>query len=364
MGFTRNEGGEHATFLIRLLLLLVQRTPEGGATLADMRQLYAEEKGGVPSDKSIQRAIRTLNFIFDPNTEEEDAQFRTPRSQLPIRSVSTVEVGERVRRFTFHRSLTAEKESNVDKAASALFQFYPQQRQMQTEEFEQMLALLTASLGQQGGGASQLRRNLERFIFVSGFTPAESRENLRTMLQLFQAFRRQNRVRFHYTSASCGEKTKGREVNPYGLVSRNGVWYMVGYCLDAKDMRIFRIDHIARLTILENSNYKVPEEFSLIKKYGSLWGIWTSPSPIETVRLQVHADIASNFETIRYHSSQEVQKNPDGSLEVRFTVGGAREMVPWLLGLGRNIKVFEPAWLREELVKSAKEMLCQYEVQQ
>ena len=42
MSFSRNEGGEHTTFLIRLLLLLIQRTPEGGATLEDIRQVYAE----------------------------------------------------------------------------------------------------------------------------------------------------------------------------------------------------------------------------------------------------------------------------------------------------------------------------------
>ena len=224
-----------------------------------------------------------------------------------------------------------------------------------------MFALLTASLGQQGSGGRQLRSNIERFIFVSGFTPAESRENLRKMLQIFQAFRRQKRVRFHYTSASCGEKTEGREVNPYGLVSRSGVWYLVGHCHNANDMRIFRVDHIARLTILENSIFKVPEGFSMAKKYGPLWGIWTSPTPVEKIRIQVSAAIATNFETIRYHSSQEVLKNQDGSLEIRFTLGGAQEMAPWLLGFGSNVKVLEPAWLRDEMVETAKHMLQQYD---
>ena len=361
MGFQRNEGGEHATFLIRFLLLLIQKTPESGATLDDIRELYADEKGSIPSDKSVQRAIRTLNFIFDPNSEEDDAELRTPRSQLPIRSASVIENGNRVRRFTFHRLLNSEKESNTDKAAQVLFHLYPQQLQMQTDDFERIFALLTASLGQQGASSAQLRLNIERFIFVSGFTPAETRENLRKMLQLFQAFRRQKRVRFHYTSASCGEKTPGREANPYGLVSRNGVWYMVGHCHNANEVRIFRIDHISRLTILENSSYKVPADYSLAKKYGPLWGIWTSPTPVEKIRLKVSESIASNFETIRYHSSQAVQKNIDGSLNVSFTVGGAQEMVPWLLGFGANVKVLEPAWLRYELMENAKQLLQQYE---
>ena len=361
MGFQRNEGGEHATFLIRLLLLLIQKTPEGGATLEDIRELYAEEKGSMPSDKSIQRAIRTLNMIFDPSSTDEDSQYRTPRNQLPVRAQSVMQNGEKIRHFTFHRMLTSEKEANSDKAAQVLFHFYPQQRHMQTEDFEQVFALLTASLGQQGKNGEKLRHSIESFIFVSGFTPAESRENLRKMLQLFQAFRRQKRVRFQYTSATSGEKTAGREVNPYGLISRNGTWYLVGHCHFANSVRIFRIDHIQRLAIVENSTYTVPGDYSLVKKYGPLWGIWTSPTATENIQLHVSACIASNFETVRYHSSQKVQKNDDGSLEVRFTLGGAREMVSWLMGFGPNVKVVEPTWLREEVVENAKRLLQQYE---
>ena len=361
MGFQRNEGGEHATFLIRFLLLLIQKTPEGGATLNDIQELYADEKGSIPSDKSIQRAIRTLNLIFDPSSTDEDSQYRTPRNQLPVRAKSTVQNGEKVRHFTFHRMLASEKEANTDKAAQVLLQLYPQQRHMQIEDFEQTFALLTASLGQQGKSGGQLRHNIESFIFVSGFTPAESRENLRKMLQLFQGFRRQKRVRFQYTSAASGEKTTGREVNPYGLISRNGTWYLVGHCHAANSVRIFRIDHIERLTIVENSMYTVPADYSLEKKYGPLWGIWTSPTATENIRLQVSAAIASNFETVRYHSSQKVQKNDDGSLEVRFTVGGAQEMVSWLMGFGPNVKVLEPAWLRVEVVENAKRLLQEYE---
>lgn len=360
MNFPRNEGGEHATFLIRLLLLLIRRTAAGGATFDEIRELYAEEKGGMPSDKSVQRAIRTINLIFDPSMEEVDARFRTPRNQLPVRGASTVENGRRVRRFTFHSSLLSEKSADTDKAAQALFHLYPQQRQMQTDDFERLFALLTASLGQQGAGSRQLRRNIENFIFVSGFTPAESRQNLQKMLLLFQAYRRQKRVKFHYTSASCGERTPAREVEPYGLVSRNGTWYLPGHCHQANDLRIFRVDHISRLTIVENSIYRIPTDFSLAKKYGSVWGIWTSPSPTETVRLWVSAAIASNFETIRYHPSQTVAPQPDGSLAVCFTVGGVGEMVPWLLGFGGNVKVLEPEWLKAELMENARNLLQQY----
>lgn len=365
MGFVRNEGGEHATFLIRLFLLLVQKTPEGGATIEDMRGIYADaKKGGPPSDKSIQRAIQKLNYIFDPSSADEDPEFRTPRDRLPIKATITMQGGKRLRRYTFERLLTPERETDVEKTAKMMFNLYPQQRQMQTEDFERMFEHLASSMGKQGTEGGQMRGDIERFVFVSGFTPAESRQNLQKMLQIFQAFRRQKRVRFQYTSASTGEKSAAREVNSFGLVSRHGVWYLVGHCHSANAVRIFRVDHIDRLALVENSTYSIPAGYSLSKTYGSLWGIWTEsekPSGTERVVLQVAAHISSHFDTIRYHASQDVQKNSDGSLKVVFTVGGAREMLPWLLGWGDCIKVLEPTWLRDEVVESAKKLLQQYE---
>ena len=364
MSDDREEGGEHSRFLFQLLLLLIQKTPEGGATVGDIRKVYeSSKKGNIATEKIIQRAIRRINIIFDPNAADKDPVFRTPRNQLPVRATITTFGGERVRRFTFHRQLAPEREASTDKAAQALLQLYPQQRQMQTEDFEKLFDLVASNLGQHGASGDQLRSNIEKFIFVSGFTPAESRQNLQKMVQIFQAYRRKKRVRFHYTGASTGEKSV-REVYAYGMVSRHGVWYLVGHCLSANSVRIFRIDHIARLTIMENSTYTVPADYSHAKKYGSLWGIWTEsekPPGTERVLLHVSAPIASHFDTVRYHTSQTVQKNPDGSMEVCFNVGGAQEMVPWLMGWGEHVKVLEPAWLRNEVVGCAKRLLQQYE---
>ena len=365
MGFKRNEGGEHAAFLIRLLLLLIQKTPEGGATIDDIRNLYADEKGsGPPSDKSIQRAIRTLNYIFDPASIDDEPLSRTPRKNLPIRAARTMQGGEPVRHFTFHGRLIPEKIANKNKTADLMLNLYPQQRQMQTEDFERMFEILAAGIGQQAGGGGQLRSEIERFVFVSGFSPAESRQNLQKMLLIFQAFRRQKRVSFQYTSANTGEKSACREVNTYGLVSRHGVWYLIGHCLTANAVRIFRVDHMARISTVENSIYTLPADYSLSKAFSCLWGIWIEsdkPSKLEVVRLHVAASIASHFDSIRYHASQEVQKKPDGSLTVIFTVGGAQEMVPWLLGWGAHVKVLEPEWLRNEVVESARKILQGYE---
>ena len=116
--------------------------------------------------------------------------------------------------------------------------------------------------------------------------------------------------------------------------------------------------------IQENLSFTIPAGFSLEKCYAASWGIWTEsgkqPEP-ETVELVVSAAVASHFDAICYHESQNVKRLADGSLLVRFQVAGAVEMLPWLLGWGAAVKVQEPLWLRQKLQERARDLLAQYE---
>src|SRR5699024_2248427 len=48
-----------------------------------------------------------------------------------------------------------------------------------------------------------------------------------------------------------GEGPKERQVDPYGLVYRENLWYMVGHCHTRQDLRTFRVDRIQRLTMTD-----------------------------------------------------------------------------------------------------------------
>ena len=363
MAFVRQESGDHAKFLIRLLILFCQRSATQGVSYEEIASLYCDEKNKRPSEKTIQRAIKFLNVIFDPNAADEDRYSRTPRSNLPFQMKTGQENGERVRRyyFTRHNMVCVEGAPN-NKSDGLAFNLYAQKKQLSASDFESLLALMTEGLKQKNG--SQLLGDIEKYVYVSGFSPAQSGQNLQKLLQALQAVQRRRPVRFQYTSASTGEVSKYREVNPYGLLFRHGVWYMVGQCREANERRIFRIDHMDRMSMQENTTYSIPADFSLENIYGKTWGIWTEskcPHNPEKIELEVASNIASHFGTICYHTSQRVEKNGDGSLRVRFEVSGAQEMIPWLLSWGSCVQVLEPAWLRQRVIQSAKDLLQQYE---
>lgn len=62
----------------------------------------------------------------------------------------------------------------------------------------------------------------------------------------------------------------------------------------------------------------------------------------------------------RWHASQEIVENADGSVRLRMHTGG-RELVRWVLEWGETCTVREPAWLRDEVIRELRGALARYE---
>ena len=117
--YIRNNGGEHAEFLIRLLLLLARCGSEG-VKQENIEELYLDEKGNRPVEKTIRRAIQKLNAIMDPSTSEKDPMFRRPKNARPIQMQTTEESGRRIRRYYLKRMIQLPDEGSAGKPDSKL----------------------------------------------------------------------------------------------------------------------------------------------------------------------------------------------------------------------------------------------------
>ena len=73
--------GDFPEALVKILLSIMMKTPEGGATMEELKEVYQDARGSRPSTRTIARAIRRLNLIFDPlvygETPEEEARSTT-----------------------------------------------------------------------------------------------------------------------------------------------------------------------------------------------------------------------------------------------------------------------------------------------
>jgi proteasome accessory factor B len=59
--------------------------------------------------------------------------------------------------------------------------------------------------------------------------------------------------------------------------------------------------------------------------------------------------VAARVAETRWHPSQELEPQRDGSMRWTATISGTREVRSWILGWGPDAEVLEPAELRAEI---------------
>ncbi len=80
------------------------------------------------------------------------------------------------------------------------------------------------------------------------FTPWNKDENLNEKVSLISDAIGQSRILAIEYYNSNGESLL-REVEPYELVLRHGRWYVLSYCLQKKDIRLFKVNRISTMEI-------------------------------------------------------------------------------------------------------------------
>ena len=170
--------------------------------------------------------------------------------------------------------------------------------------------------------------------------------NEKALLDLHRAITNRVRVWIHYFTASRGEYSE-RVVMPYHLHNYLGDWFLIAYDTLREDYRIFLVSRIDQWRVL-NETFKRDVNFSPTEWIGNafqLFGgggtvdvaIWFSPKRAQFIRER------------RWHSSQQIEEEDDGSLVLRMKIAGVLEVKNWVLQFGANAEVLEPESLRAEI---------------
>lgn len=125
-----------------------------------------------------------------------------------------------------------------------------------------------------GPAASRALRKLHgRGVGTESGPPAAIDARIRTNEPfwdtLWQATTARRVVRFGYRAASTGDDRQ-RTVQPWGMGSRFGHWYLVGFDLDRQAERWFRLTRITTPPLIRAGTYSVPSEFSMSASLASL----------------------------------------------------------------------------------------------
>ena len=152
---------------------------------------------------------------------------------------------------------------------------------------------------------------------------------------LRDALVQKKRVQLEYFAASRGELTE-RSVDPWGLFTALGRWYLIALDHASEEERMFRVDRIRSAALLDD-DADVPEEFDATRYRGAFVRRDEDGPEME---IEVSSAVARWFE--EYYPVKESRTMGDGWQAIRLRYSGERWAATLVLQLGRDVRNVSP----------------------
>ena len=220
-----------------------------------------------------------------------------------------------------------------------------------------MLAELTAGLGD----SAALSRTIAKLEAAAGEAAAPSAQvavqvdrpaEHSVLTELQAALAQGRRVHLSYYVPGRDEATE-RDVDPMRLLAVEGRTYLEGWCRRAEDVRLFRLDRVLGIEVLD-----VPAEVPRDAAPHDVDQGLFQPSPDD---LRVVVELAPLGRWVaEYYPCESVTELGEGRLRVVLRTPDAGWIRRLALRLGEDGRVLEPAELAASVRAAAAEALAQY----
>ncbi|SDW52575.1 proteasome accessory factor C [Arthrobacter sp. cf158] len=212
--------------------------------------------------------------------------------------------------------------------------------------------LLAAQLWERAALGTAAANAVRKLQAAGGFTdvdlPAGVQPRIKPAGQAFDdvvaAMHGRHPVRFGYLAVSSGRE-EVRDVEPWGLGSRFGQWYLVGLDRERAAKRLFRLSRMtSAVTVLTGSTFEPPESFNVRAELDSL-----NELPVQHATLDVDRD---RLLPLRKRANS-VTPLPAGSNRDRLVVDfrDPEQLAEELASYGPHVLVVSPAELCAAVVR-------------
>lgn len=189
----------------------------------------------------------------------------------------------------------------------------------------------------------------QRSLVAYGQTRGDLSALAPRLIELRNALREKRRIAILYAGMSHPGPTR-REVDPYALVHRWGWWYLVGYCHLRHAVRMFRLDRMLELRLLDE-RFAVPPRFDVkafLDQQAEL-----SPHVRSRIRFlpewaHLPRDTRAMWEAL--------DAQADGSVLVTLLSPNLEWAAVTVLGFGPTFVVEEPPELRQMVAEWAQQV--------
>jgi len=157
--------------------------------------------------------------------------------------------------------------------------------------------------------------------------------------QLVMAMEERRITHITYQSLQATEAVT-YDVYPLGMVSHGRSLYLVGWAPRHERTQHWKIDRIEEVEVTP-LQFQQPEGFDLRQHLAKSFGIFHGEGEIH-VKVRFSPTVARYVQEGRWHETQRLTRQPDGSLLAEFDLSAIEEIKHWILSFGKEAEVLEP----------------------
>jgi proteasome accessory factor B len=167
---------------------------------------------------------------------------------------------------------------------------------------------------------------------------------------VYAAVRDRRAISFPYRTSGTGEPMV-RHVEPWGIVSRHGRWYVVGHDRDRGATRVFRLSRVAGavMPIGPPGAVQVPDGVDFRDQVAAL--VPATPTADAVLRARPGAGLALR------HRATTIRTGADGWDELVVPFRDADVLAEEVCGYGPDVRVAHPPSVRDAVVRRLQAVL-------
>ena len=179
--------------------------------------------------------------------------------------------------------------------------------------------------------------------------PHQLRNSDTNLAKVIDALALRKTISFDYRASDNTDEN--RAVEPYGVGTKNGFWYVAGNDLERRAVRLFRLDRVVSEVKEQGrgASYEIPEDFSMHNQLQSR----TRKNVAQLLVRKGKAD------RLRKHAS--VQESQDEWDSVKYQYSDMKDLIRDLLWHRDDVKVIGPTEVKESLMASLHSVQVRHE---
>jgi proteasome accessory factor B len=150
-----------------------------------------------------------------------------------------------------------------------------------------------------------------------------------------------------------------RDVYPYGITYHRGSLYLVALDPQEDKTKHYKVDRIEEVEV-SLFPFPRPPDFDLASHLAGSFGIFHGEGDV-AVTIRFMHPVARYVLERKWHPSQKLTKQRDGTLLAEFRLSCTEEIKSWVLGFGGKAIVLQPEELRDEIAREVRALCAAYE---